>query len=72
MMSGRIGAIVGSNYTGALIEGNCDVIFILNASILLGRNLFLMFYKDKHNRLLVFSWQWIVLLSRTSNGSGQE
>lgn len=42
MMAGRIGAIVGSNYTGALIEGNCEVIFILNAAFLTGKNFFLL------------------------------
>lgn len=53
MMSGRIGAIVGSNYTGALIDGNCNVIFILNASILLSKFYFHVKYltiRFEHNR----------------------
>lgn len=30
------GAVVGSNFVGALLDGNCDTIFIANSSLLLG------------------------------------
>lgn len=58
MMSGRVGAIVGSNYTGALIEGYCDGIFILNASILLGKTCFKYF-----TRLSIIDFHFQLALS---------
>lgn len=38
MMSGRIGAVVGSNVVGALLNGNCDWTFGMFI-VLLGGNL---------------------------------
>ncbi|XP_037050123.1 synaptic vesicle glycoprotein 2B-like [Bradysia coprophila] len=35
MMFGRIGAVVGSNFVGALLDGECSAIFTINASLLL-------------------------------------
>lgn len=31
MMFGRIGAVVGSNFVGAVLEGNCDLIFLTSS-----------------------------------------
>lgn len=30
------GAVVGSNFVGALLDGQCDAIFVINSSLLLG------------------------------------
>lgn len=30
------GAVVGSNFVGAFLDGNCNVIFITNSTLLLG------------------------------------
>lgn len=32
-----IGAVVGSNFVGALLDGKCNAIFITNSSLLLGK-----------------------------------
>lgn len=36
MMSGRIGAVVGSNMVGALLNGRCDWIFWIFTAFLMG------------------------------------
>lgn len=35
MMSGRVGAVVGSNIIGALLEGNCNYVFGLLSAFML-------------------------------------
>lgn len=36
MMSGRIGAVAGSNFVGAMIDGNCKYIFGVTTVLLAG------------------------------------
>lgn len=36
MMFGRIGAVLGSNFVGAMLGSECDTIFVTNSSLLLG------------------------------------
>lgn len=36
MMSGRIGAVVGSNFVGAVLDGNCEYVFSVFTALLSG------------------------------------
>lgn len=37
MMSGRIGAVVGSNFVGAVLNGNCGYVFGVFTGMLVGK-----------------------------------